>query len=155
MSPIWVIILSLIGIILLLVEFFLIPGISIAGIGGFLSIIISVIFAFKIKIWFGYLLTGFDGLILFLLLYFLFRKKTFDKIGLQEVIDGKVVIVDNNKVKVGDTGMTVTRLNPIGKVMVNNVIYEGKSLDGTYIDQNKEIEIVKILNNQLIVKTKS
>ena len=69
MSPIWVIILSLIGIILLLVEFFLIPGISIAGIGGFLSIIISVIFAFKIKIWFGYLLTGFDGLILFLLLY--------------------------------------------------------------------------------------
>lgn len=155
MSPIFIILLSVIGIILLLAEFFLIPGISIAGIGGFISIIISVIFAFKFKLWFGYLITIFDVVSLGIILYFLFRKKTFDRIGLQEVIDGKVINVDKEKVKEGDTGITITRLNPIGKVLVNNGIYEGKSIDRTYIDQNKEIEIVKIINNQLIVKLKT
>lgn len=155
MSPIFIILLSLIGIILLIAEFFLIPGISIAGIGGFISIIISVVFAFKFKLWFGYLVTIFDIVSLAIILYFLFRKRTFDKIGLQEVIDGKVINVDKEKVKEGDSGLTITRLNPIGKVLVNDEIYEGKSLDGTYIDQNKEIEIVKIENNQLIVKLKT
>jgi len=155
MSPLFIIFLSILGIILLLAEFFLIPGISIAGIGGFLSVVLSVIFAFKFKIWFGYIITIFNVISLAIILYFLFRKKTFDKIGLQEVINGKFLVIDKEKIKEGDVGITVTRLNPVGKVLVNNVLYEAKSLDGTYIEQNKDIEIVKIVNNQLIVKLKS
>jgi membrane-bound ClpP family serine protease len=42
----WIIALIVLGLFLLVVEFFMIPGITIAGIGGFLIIIYSVYSAY-------------------------------------------------------------------------------------------------------------
>jgi len=57
-------------------------------------------------------------------------------------------------VKPGDTALTVSRLAPMGKVMVNDLMFEAKST-GPYINQNTEVEIVKIEGNKLIVKPKT
>ena len=53
--------------------------------------------------------------------------------------------------KVGDHGKTITRLAPIGKAMINDKIVEAKSITG-FINENTEIEIVKIQNTNVVVK---
>jgi membrane-bound ClpP family serine protease len=59
--------------------------------------------------------------------------------------------MEEGKIKIGDKGKTITRLNPMGRVMVGNEHYEAKSID-KLIDQNTEVEIVKIESNKIIVK---
>jgi len=51
------------------------------------------------------------------------------------------------------TGKTITRLAPIGTVVVEDNRYEGHSI-GPYINQNTEIEVVKVAASYLIVKPK-
>ena len=69
---------------------------------------------------------------------------------LESKLEGRVNIVDVI-VKAGDSGKTVTRLAPIGKVEVNGEYYEAKSTDNI-IDANTEITVVKVLSDKLIVK---
>lgn len=66
-------------------------------------------------------------------------------------IGSKVETVDETKVVVGDKGKTITRCNPIGKAMVNGELYEAKSL-GNFIDQSVDVEVVKVIRNQIVVK---
>jgi len=59
--------------------------------------------------------------------------------------------VDNSKIKVGDTGKTIGRLAPSGKVKVNGEIVEAQST-GAYVDHNTEIKVLKMLTNKIIVE---
>ena len=45
----------------------------------------------------------------------------------------------------------MTRMNPIGKVMVNDLTVEGKSISGI-IDPQTKIKVIKVSGNQVIVK---
>ena len=54
-------------------------------------------------------------------------------------------------VRVGDTGMTVSRLAPMGKVEIGGKIYEAKSMD-SYIDPRREVEVVGFENFNIIVR---
>jgi membrane-bound ClpP family serine protease len=53
--------------------------------------------------------------------------------------------------KVGDTGKTIGRLAPMGKIKVNGEVVEAQST-GTFIDPHTEIRILKINSNQIIVE---
>jgi len=67
-------------------------------------------------------------------------------------IEGKVEVgLEEQKIKVGDTGKAMTRLNPVGKVMINDITVEAKSIKG-FVDQHTKIEVVKVLTTQVIVK---
>ena len=68
-------------------------------------------------------------------------------------MDSKVDTVgaEEGKVRTGDRGITVTRLAPGGKVLVNGEYYEAKSID-ILIDPKKDIEVIRIDDNKLIVK---
>ena len=81
------------------------------------------------------------------------RTKTWRNVGLKSNIDSKIESFDKAKISVGDFGKTVTRLAPIGKAMVNDIICEAKS-HAEFIDENTEIEVIKVNNNQIIVKSK-
>jgi membrane-bound ClpP family serine protease len=70
---------------------------------------------------------------------------------LESKIDGKVETINDSKINVGDTGKSIGRLAPMGKVKVNGEIIEAQST-GSFIDQNKEIRILKILSNKIIVE---
>lgn len=153
MSITAIILLILLGILLFAIEFLVIPGVTIAGIGGTISLGTAIVFAYK-----TYGSTAGNmallGTILFMLVsfYMFFRSKTWKKLMLEKNIDGKVnIAVEHEEISVGDKGKTITRLNPIGKVMVNNKILEGKST-GQFINENTEIEVIKILNNNIVVK---
>ena len=154
MSLTVVIILIALGILLLIIELLIIPGITIAGIGGVILLITGIYFAYKNQ---GtevgnYILLGSVVIGLTAAMYSL-RTKTWKNVGLNSNIDSKVEAFDKAKINVGDHGKTVTRLAPIGKAMVNDVICEAKS-HAEFIDENTDIEVIKINNNQIIVKSK-
>lgn len=131
-----IILLICIGILLFLVEFLLVPGITVAGIAGFILIVGAIYFGYDT---FGapeghYILAG-TAFLTFVIIFFALRGRTWKKLMLDTRIEGKVSTYVEDKVKVGDTGRTITRLNPMGKVLINGEFLEAKST-GPYIEQN-------------------
>ncbi len=151
-----IILLILLGIFLFLVEFLLIPGITVAGIGGAILLIGSIIMGYRYHgVTAGnFILLG--TLVLFVItLVFVLKGKTWRRLGLNTVVDGKMNVIEEKgkKIKTGDEGVTVSRINPMGKVRVKGNVYEAKSMGG-YIEQHTKVEIVKVLSNHIIVKPK-
>jgi len=148
-----VIVLCLIGIILILVEIFLIPGLTITAIGGAAFSIGGIYYAFRN-------LGTTAGIITLLLVIaiigaafvYLIKSKALDRIALKTNIKSTVADKESLDISVGDTGVSVSRLNPMGKVRVNNITMEAKTLGG-FIDENTAIKVVKVSPSQLIVTT--
>lgn len=152
MSIFAIILLILLGLVLLLIEFAVIPGVTIAGIGGFLLLAASVYIAFTEL---G-TAAGFITLIVVLILapamvYYFLKSRSGRKMILEKNIDGKVESITPGKIAVGDAGKTIGRLAPSGKVRVNGEVIEGQST-GAFIDHNTEIKVLKILSNKIIVE---
>jgi membrane-bound ClpP family serine protease len=149
-----IIFLILLGILLFLVEFMILPGVTIAGIGGAVSMVAAVVLSFYYHGTSTGLIVLFVTFVLIVLTIVLMLKSgTWKRVMLTSEIDGKVDLIhkDEGKIKAGDLGVTVTRLNPVGKVIVNGEYYEAKSQD-KLIDQNIEIEVIIVESNRLIVK---
>lgn len=140
--------------VLFLVEFFLVPGVTIAGIGGALLMGASVFMAYRthgtaVGSW-----TLFATLLFSVLtMVFALRSRTWRKLMLKKNIDGKVEVagIEDEKIKVGDTGESIGRLAPMGKVMVNDIVIEAKSQSG-FVDEHTKVKVVKIGTTQIIVK---
>jgi len=152
MSLLTIILLIVLGIFLFLVEFLLVPGVTIAGIAGFILFIGGIYFGYDT---FGtpvghYILAG-SIVLSFITIYFSFRGRTWKRLTLDSKIDGKVSLYQEDKVHPGDEGKTITRLNPMGKVIVNEEIFEAAS-NGKYIEQNTKIRIIKIKDFRVIVE---
>ncbi len=149
-----IILLIVFGVFLILLEFFVVPGVTIAGIGGLLLIIAGIYFAYEsFPPPIGhYFLTGSIFLIVGLV-YYALRSKTWNRLGLKNSIDSKVDTHDEEDFKVGDVGICLTRLAPAGKVMVNEKSIEAQSISG-FLDPKEPIEVVQVLSNKLIVKRK-
>jgi len=152
MSIFVIILLILLGLVLLLIEFAVIPGVTIAGIGGFLLLGASVYIAFTE---YGNA-AGFITLAVVLimspaLIYYFFKSRAGKKMILEKNIEGKVEQVDSTKINVGDNGKTIGRLAPTGKVKVNGEVVEAQST-GTFIDPHTEIKVLKVLSNKIIVE---
>ncbi len=148
-----IIILVSLGILLLLLEFFVIPGVTIAGIGGMLMIIGGVYIAYDSHgITYGNYTLLITSISIIIVLFFALRSKTWKKLALNTNIDSKVNAIKIDKIKIGDIGKTVSKLSPIGKVEINNEYFEAESISG-YLDPNEEIEVKKILSNKIIVKS--
>ena len=150
-----IVILVLLGILLLILEFLVIPGTTIAGIGGIILIAAAVYFGYDVygtKT--GHIILFSTIVTIVLLVIFSLRLGTWNKLMLKSEIKGKVNVIDENQIKVGEIGKTITRLAPIGKAVFGDEEYEVKS-NGEFIDHNKNVEILKILSNQLIVKLKT
>ena len=152
MDIVLIIFLIVVGIALCVVEVVVLPGITFAGIGGVLLIGCSVYLTF---VKFGNT-AGMVSLIATAILFIIFliyamRAKTWDKLSLHSEIDSKVNVVDTDDIKTGDRGITVSRLAPIGKILIHDKLMEGKSEFGL-IDENKEIEVVYVNVSTIIVQ---
>lgn len=149
-----IIFLIFVGLLLFIIEFMLIPGITIAGVGGAICLVSGIVFAFvSFGTGTGLLVLGVTALVMVVLTVFMLKAGTWNKFMLKTAIDSKVDTVgaEEGKVKAGDRGVTVTRLAPGGKVLVNGEYFEAKSVD-ILIDPGKDIEVIRIDDNKLIVK---
>jgi len=149
-----IIFLIFLGLLLFIIEFVLIPGVTIAGIGGAVCLITGIVFAFvSFGTATGLTVLGATLAIMVVTTYFMLKAETWKKFMLKTTLDSKVDTVGagEGKVKPGDRGVTVTRLVPGGKVLVNGEYFEAKSVD-ILIDPKQEIEVIRIDDNKLIVK---
>ena len=149
-----IIFLIFLGVLLFIIEFVLIPGVTIAGIGGAVCLITGIVFAFiSFGTATGLTVLGVTLVVMIVTTYFMLKAETWKKFMLKTSIDSKVDNVGSGegKVKPGDKGVTVTRLVPGGKVLVNGEYFEAKSVD-ILIDPRQEIEVIRIDDNKLIVK---
>lgn len=149
-----VIIVSLIiaGLILFIIEVFLLPGISFAGIvsagcllyanyyafdtlgtiPGCITLAVSAIGVIGITIWF-------------------MRSKTVDKLSLKKTIDYRPEPLKGLNLKVGDEGIALTRLALIGNAEFNGRIIEVRS-SGDFIDEKSKIRVERILDGVVMVQ---
>jgi len=81
------------------------------------------------------------------------RSKTWRKAMLSAKIDSRVNVVDPSDLQIGDIGRTISRLAPMGKAIFKEKYFE-VSTNTEFIDQNEEIEILKIDGKKIIVKQK-
>ena len=152
MSIIAIILLILLGLVLLLIEFAVIPGVTVAGIGGFLLLGTSVYIAFAdFGTGIGFATLAFVLIASPLLIYYFFSSKSGKNMILDSSILGKMEYIDSKKIAIGDTGKTIGRLAPSGKVKVNGEVVEAQSVGG-FVDHNTEIRVLKILTNKIIVE---
>ncbi|MEN8229703.1 MAG: NfeD family protein [Bacteroidota bacterium] len=148
-----IIILIILGILLFVIEFLLVPGVTIAGIGGLVLTVFGVYKAFEdfgpsVGVW---VLIGTILLSVFVIAMSL-RARTWNRLMLKTDIKGTVdKELTEEQVKTGDRGTALTRLAPMGKILVNDLVREAKSTEG-YIDEHTNVEIVAIEGTRISVK---
>lgn len=145
-------ILIFVGLILLLLEILVIPGVGFAGTIGFGLIGVAVWQAFATH---G-TSTGVITVIIVVavsigLIILALKSKTWSRLSLKNSINSKVNVVDEGDIKVGDMGVTVGRLAPMGKAEFNNKYFEVKT-NGDFVDQQQKVVVTKIEFNMIYVK---
>lgn len=149
-----VILLLVVGIILFLIEFFLIPGLSIAGIAGVAFLGGAIYYAYySIGSTAGHITLISSLLLLGISVWIFVKSKMLERMSLKTEIDGKNDPLKGLDIKIGDTGKTSSRLAPMGKVKINNHIVEAKTNDD-FIDPEVEIIVVDIMNTNILVERK-
>ena len=115
MDVLIIIVLIIAAVILFLVELFVIPGISFAGIAALGCIIFANYYAFaNLGTGAGFITLVVSGVACVGSLVGFMRSKTLDKLALKKDITSKIDNSAANKIKVGDMGITTTRLARTG-----------------------------------------
>lgn len=148
-----IVLLLLVGVALLLVEVFLIPGFGIAGVSGFACLAGSVVYAYcYMGAFAGNIVLGVAVVLCAIAVYVFLKSKALDKMALKTDIESKVDLVKDTNVQAGDKGVCISRLAPMGKVRVGETEFEAKSR-GEFLDPDTEVEVLKVEGNVLVVKS--
>lgn len=145
-----IITLILVGIVLMIAEILLIPGIGVAGILGLLSMGGSCWYAFyEFGNLTGGIVIGVTAVVLVAFAVVVLRAKTWKRMTLNTTIESKVNQL-TVELSVSDKGRTVTRLAPMGSARFGDEIVEVKALEGM-IDPNVDVEICMIEDGKIYV----
>jgi membrane-bound ClpP family serine protease len=150
----WIIILALllIGLALIVIEVIFVPGTTLVGIIGVIFAGAGVIISYR---YFGsevglYITLGMSAVTAFALFYS-FRSKAWTRFANNSVMKSRVNEGLNALLQVGDEGVTISTLKPMGKVQFASGEFEVKTL-GDYVDVGTKVKIVHLESNQIIVK---
>ncbi len=153
----WTLILALIlvGLLFLILEILVVPGTTVVGIAGFAMLVFGIYETYALYgTTAGHLVLAGTVVATVLVLYFSLKSRTWKRMMLSKNIDGKVNVVDEQSIHTGDTGQSISRLAPAGKALINGVITEVHSMEG-FLDENVDIEVVRIDHSRIIVKRKN
>lgn len=150
----WILIVALllIGLALVIVEVVFVPGTTLVGIMGVIFLGAAVMSTYRnygTDVGF-YVLLGI-ATVTAVALFFSFRSQAWSKFANKSSIKSKVNEGLTSSLTLGDEGVAVSTLKPMGKVRFHRGEYEVKSL-GDYVDVGTRVRIVHIQENQIIVK---
>ena len=145
-----IITLILLGLLLVLAEILLIPGVGIAGVLGLLAMGGSCAYAFmEMGNMTGIIVTSVNAVLLVALIIWILRAQTWKRLSLETNIDSKAVVPEV-EVSVGDKGRSVTRLAPMGTVRFGDNSLEVTSMEGL-IDPGMDVQVVAIEDAKIYV----
>jgi membrane-bound ClpP family serine protease len=149
----WTVVISLVvvGLVLLLIEILFVPGTTVVGIIGFVVLAIGVGLSFK---YFGrevgWMALGTTSVLAGVTLYVSFKSNLWARFALKSAITSKVN-EDPQGIAVGEEGVALSALRPIGKAEIGKRTFEVKT-QGGYVETGKRIRIIQIVSNQIIVE---
>ncbi len=166
----WEVLVFFIGMILIALEIFVIPGFGITGIAGIVMVIFGLTFSLINNEGFDTTISGTEYLVqslaiviasmVIMLLLFIFtggrmlQSKAFKKIILQDAMASSEgyhsIDIDYNSL-VGKTGTAHTDLRPSGKINIDDVIYTASAESG-YIIKDKTIKVIKNEGLTIVVR---
>jgi membrane-bound serine protease (ClpP class) len=167
----WEILVFIVGVIMIAVEIFVLPGFGVAGISGIIIVFISLVLSLinNVDFDFGYvemenvgiaIMTVTVGLFGGFLLSLYFGKRVFSaKSGpfkdfalttVQNISEGFLNVDSSFLALKGKVGIAQTVLRPGGKVLIEGEIHDAMSQSG-FIDKGEEVVVVKVGTAQLYV----
>lgn len=153
MDMFFIVLLVALGVLFLVAELLLLPGVSVGALLSLVCYGTSVWLAFRDYGPVAGSVTVAVIVVLSLAATFLsLRAKTWQRFSLRQQIDSSSMPLPEAELKVGDRGTTLSRLSPMGKVEIGGRIYEAKSLD-SYVDPRVDVEVAGFENFSVIVRT--
>jgi membrane-bound serine protease (ClpP class) len=165
----WEIALFIVGLILIAMEIFVIPGFGVAGILGIIATLLGLILALIGNVNFsfeGIALSAFGEASITVLLGLIFgllfsvwlaskigSKGIFRKVAMQKTLDaeeGYVGVSTAPAAIVDCTGTVATDLRPSGKVLLDNEYYDAISEEG-FIEKGQSVKITRYETGQIYV----
>ena len=162
----WEILIFIAGLILMLLEIFVVPGFGLTGISGIILIVtgltLSLVrnndldFSFTSGTDFLFALIRVSVVLLLAIVtgvFFggsLFENKRIKKMVLTNSFENNNGHQTNDWL-LGKTGIAQTDLRPSGKVLIDSDVFEATA-DGTYISRNESILVTLVKSNYLVVK---
>lgn len=148
-----IVLLIFLGLLLLIMEILFVPG-FVLGIVSVILMVVGIIFSYKdYGNSIGNLVLAGTAIITIAAVYLAFKSNVWKKLSVQSTIDGKANVMEEGTIKIHDSGKTISRLNPIGKAFINNRQIEVQTNEG-FIDQDKDIIVIKVQQNKIFVKLK-
>ena len=148
-----IIFLVILGLFFLVAELIFLPGVT-------LGVVLSLA-GYAAAIYLGFVRFGMVGGIVVLAIVIALslvatllslRARTWQRFALNDKVEGQSMGTPSLQVSVGDRGVAISRLSPMGKVNIAGKEYEAKSLDA-YIDQRTPVEVIGFENFTVIVKS--
>ncbi|MEO9873107.1 NfeD family protein [Ekhidna sp.] len=166
----WEIILFVVGIILIALEVFVIPGFGVAGVLGLICTIGSLVLVMLNNDMFDFSFVGGDqlfisfatviaGLLGAMIVMFLggarlLNSNVFQRVALHDVQskeEGFTSTFYKKKSLIGQKGKTYTRLRPSGKIEIDGEIYDAFTR-GNFVDEGINVEVISDEGTSLKVK---
>ncbi|MCH8330824.1 MAG: nodulation protein NfeD, partial [Bacteroidetes bacterium] len=171
MAEHWEIMIFVVGVILLALEIFVIPGFGVAGVLGGTFVLTGLTLSLIQNVNFDFSFTGFDeavfalfrvviSIIIPFVLVLIFGKSIIDSHLVQTLVLNETqrseegftsAKYDGSKNMVGSTGIAATPLKPSGKVIVNGD-YHDAITEGEWIEKDQAIKIIKTSGYSVIVE---
>lgn len=147
------IILIIISLFLIVLEVLVIPG----GVVGVIALGLMAVGIYSIYeaegTTVGHIALGATIVAIVAVVYFTLKSGAWNKIALHSVIDGKTNVIDPNLLKVGDIGVAISDIRPMGNALFGDEKYEVSS-EGDKIPVHSRVEIIKIEGNKIyVIKT--
>ncbi|MFI5171679.1 MAG: nodulation protein NfeD [Chitinophagales bacterium] len=167
----WEILLFIIGLILIALEIFVVPGFGVTGVSGIILTFSGLVLAMIKNVGFDFELSGggkisesvlivMSGFVISLAVMFAFfgrftRSKLFRTLSLEtseHASEGYHTTIFNKTVNyIGKTGIAMSDLRPAGKIEIDGVMVDGQS-DGEYIHKGDIVRVTEMKNNYFIVR---
>jgi membrane-bound ClpP family serine protease len=147
-----VILLIFFGLGFIIAEIIFVPGTTLLGLFGLIFTIIGVIISYiSFGAGIGTIVMIVAGTIGVGALVYSLKSGVWEKFALKGSINSKVNEGEKEDLQVGEEGITVSSLRPIGKGEFKERIYEVTTL-GNFLTTDTKIRIVSIKNNKIIVE---
>lgn len=154
MEPLLLIgIIAAIAVLLFAIEVFVTPGIGLAGIAATVCVVIADSLVYYYYDGVTATITLIISFLLTMLIIWLSRKRTIEKMALKANIDSTNATKAQLSVSPGETGRALTRLALIGNAEIGGRTVEVKST-GDFIDEGTPIVVTDVQDALILVKKK-
>ena len=168
----WEILIFIAGIILIILEVFVIPGFGIAGVSGIVLVVVGLVLSLLSNVMFDFSYIPMDAILeaLFIVLLAVFGAMflsfqsakmlfTNPQFGFalnttQKHEDGFVAPDSSMSNLIGKEGVAYSMLRPVGKVMIDGDIYDAVCIE-SFIEKGSEIKVKNFSKAQLIVEARN